>query len=138
MRIKKYLRILFWTSFVTFALNKFYIRPWVLKNDLPYVFQISVLSLPNLIEAIMGTIVVTGLAFGAKRHLKRTIGNSSIYLISVALTAIYVIAQELGYHNMGGNNVYDPYDLTASVLGLLLMLGLFHGFGFSSEHQQDA
>lgn len=45
-----------------------------------------------------------------------------MYLIAVCVTSIYVISQELEYHNLGGNNVYDPYDLIASIIGLIITL----------------
>ncbi|WP_411031349.1 hypothetical protein [Spongiimicrobium sp. 3-5] len=133
MRIKKHIRILFWVSFAIFVLNKFYLRPWVLESDLPNAFSILVFSIPNLIEVILGITVITGILFQLKRHFNNDLKDILIYLISALLTAFYVISQELGYHNIGGNNVYDYYDIIASVLGLILMFGIFVLFGFISN-----
>ncbi|MDN5202711.1 hypothetical protein QQ008_15080 [Fulvivirgaceae bacterium BMA10] len=130
IRIKKYVRYLFGLAFLVFVLNKLYLRPWVLKNELPYFFQVIVYSIPNFIEAIMGTTVITGLSFRILRWSGKKISDFHIYLFSTGIASIYVISQELKYHNIGGNNVYDPNDLIASILGLGMMLVFFQTFGF--------
>jgi hypothetical protein len=130
MQIKIYVRIIFWVSFVVFILNKRYLRPWIAKSNLPEAFSIITYSLPNFIEAILGTILVTGIVFQIRKHLNSNAKDNIIYIISVLLTSIYVISQELKYHNLGGNNVYDPNDLIASILGLIAMLVMFYFFGF--------
>ena len=121
--IKNYIRYVFVSVFIMFILNKFYLRPFVLENDYPYIFQIVVLSLPNFSETVMGMIIVTGILlqlrqlFGDKSNPFK---NTYVYLTTLILVSIYVISQELKLHNIGGNNVYDPFDLTASVIGLIL------------------
>lgn len=37
------------------------------------------------------------------------------------------------FHNLWGNNIYDPYDLFASVIGLVLTFATIQIFGFSDE-----
>ncbi len=128
--IKKYIRYLFGILFILFILNKFYLRPWVLENELPELFQIFVFSVPNLIEAILGTIILTGILLQLRQYLNKKIKDASIYLIAVSISSIYVISQELKFHNLGGNNVYDPYDLIASILGLLIIFMIIKKFGF--------
>lgn len=59
--MKKYVRYLFGIVFLLFILNNFYLRPWVLENELPAFFQIFVFSVPNFIEAILGTIILIGI-----------------------------------------------------------------------------
>ncbi|MGI9549985.1 MAG: hypothetical protein ACR2MT_02200 [Aurantibacter sp.] len=130
MTVKKYIRYLFGTVFILFILNKFYLRPWVLENELPELFQIFVFSIPNLIEAILGTIILTGILLQLRQYSNKKIKDSSIYLIAVGISSLYVISQELKFHNLGGNNVYDPYDLIASIIGLLMTFMIIRKFGF--------
>ncbi len=137
MRIKKYLRYLFGIAFVVFVLNKFFIRPWVIENELPEIFKIIVFSIPNLSEAIMGTICVTMIAFRLRRYFKKDIKDTIIYLISVSISSIYVISQELKFHNLGGNNIYDPYDIIASLIGLVMTFGMIQSYGFADEVELD-
>ena len=59
--IKKYIIYLFGVSIFIFVLNKLYFRPWVVENDLSGSFMIIVFSIPNLIEAIIGTLLLTGI-----------------------------------------------------------------------------
>ncbi len=134
--IKKYIRYLFGILFILFILNKFYLRPWVLENELPELFQIFVFSVPNLIEAILGTIILTGILLQLRQYLNKKIKDASIYLIAVSISSIYVISQELKFHNLGGNNVYDPYDLIASILGLLIIFMIIKKFGFMDLKQK--
>lgn len=129
--IKKYIRYLFGIVFILFILNKFYLRPWVIENELPELFQILVFSVPNLIEAIIGTIILTGILLQLIQYSNKKIKDSSIYLIAVSISSLYVISQELKFHNIGGNNVYDPYDLIASIIGLLMIFMIIKKFGFT-------
>ncbi|MGX1927918.1 hypothetical protein [Flagellimonas sp. 2504JD4-2] len=92
--------------------------------------EVLVYSIPNLCEAIMGTIVTTALLFMLNDRLKLKLQEVYVYAISISFAAIYVISQELKYHNIGGNNVYDFNDLLASIIGLLLMAVVLFTFGF--------
>jgi hypothetical protein len=130
--IKKYVKYSFGIAFAVFILNKFYLRPWVVTHELPALFQVIVFSVPNFIESILGTLILTGiilqlrLSLGKKKKLKET----TVYLLAVGVASLYVISQELKLHNIGGNNVYDPFDVIASVVGLLLTYIALKKFGF--------
>lgn len=132
--IKKYVRYLFGIVFVIFILNKFYLRPWVIKNELSVLFQIVVLSIPNFIEAILGTLILTGVLLQLRQYFdkEKNIKDATIYMLAVSICSFYVISQELKFHNLGGNNVYDPYDLIASIIGLLITFAIIKIFGFAS------
>ena len=138
--IKKYVRYLFGIAILIFVLNKFYLRPWVLENELSEPFQIIVLSIPNLIEAIVGTLILTGILLQLRLEFSKTIGNikdTYVHLIAVGIAAAYVISQEFKFHNLGGNNVYDLYDIIASIMGLILTFGLIQAFGFVEEPKTE-
>ena len=112
------MRYLFGIAIFVFILNKFYLRPWVLKNELSEFFQIIVFSIPNLTEAIIGTLILTGILLQIRQYFNEKTGHvkdTYIYLIAVCFSSFYVISQEFKFHNLGGNNVYDPYDLIASI-----------------------
>ena len=136
MAVKRYVRILFVGAAALFALNRFVLRPRVLAADLPEVFVIAVNSLPNLAEAIMGTLLLTGL--GLELRARSTgklseLSDSTLYGVATLLAGVYVVSQELRFHNLGGNNVYDPWDLAFSAFGLATTLLVLHRFGFASE-----
>lgn len=131
--IKKYISYVFVTVFILFVLNRFYVRPFVLGNDFPEVFQIVVLSLPNFSEAVMGILLITGILLQIRQFLRHKLNpfkTSHVYLAALILASIYVVSQEFRLHNIGGNNVYDPYDLVASLIGLTLAYMTIRKFGF--------
>ena len=133
MVIKKYVKHLFGIAFAIFISNKFFLRPWVIEHDLPELFQIVVFSIPNLIEAILGTLVLTGILLQLRQKLNKleNTKETTVYMIASCIAALYVISQELKFHNLGGNNIYDPYDLGASIIGLLLTSMVINKFGFT-------
>ena len=104
---------------LVFAFFKF-IRSSVLKTDVPEIFKIFLLSFPNFCEAIVGVLTLTaiGLVLNQKLRTGKRFNEKSIYAMAVFFTAVYVISQELKFHNLGGNNVYDPMDVIFSVIGL--------------------
>lgn len=119
--VKTNLRIMLVVVLI-FICNKLFLRPYVLENDFPEFLNIFVLSFPNLCEAILGGLLLTNIGLFAKyKFLKipSNITENHIYLFVVLITAIYVLLQEFKIHNLGGNNVYDPYDVLFSVIGLL-------------------
>lgn len=140
IKIKKYVQYLFGASILLFVLNKLYLRPWILENDFSGLVMILTYSVPNLVEAIIGTLILTGIllqiyqSFIAK---KRTIKARYIHLIAVLIAAVYVISQELKFHNTGGNNIYDPYDLIASLIGLIGTFAIIRLFGFRDNAAID-
>lgn len=122
-KIKRYILRLYALLFVVFVLNKFWIRPWILENNMPQLFDIIVLSLPNFIEAVMGTISIAGILLYIQFRYPKNFGawnEKTIYFIAIFLTGIYVVLQEFKIHNLGGRNTYDPWDVVASVLGLMV------------------
>jgi len=136
--IKKYVRYLFGVVFLIFILNKLYLRPWVVQNELSTFFQIIVFSIPNLIEAILGTLILTGILLHLRQYSQKTqnIQDATVYLAAVSISFLYVTSQELKFHNLGGNNVYDPYDLIASVIGLLMTYTIIRKFGFLEKREE--
>jgi hypothetical protein len=133
LKIKKYVSYLFVTVFILFVLNRFYVKPFVLENNYPDIFQIVVLSLPNFSEAVMGTLILTGILLQLRQFMGdklKFFNTSRVYLTALILASIYVISQEFKLHNIGGNNVYDPYDLVASIIGLTLTYMIIRKFGF--------
>lgn len=99
-----------------------FIRPSVLKSESPEFFKITLLSLPNFFEAIIGTLTLTGIGLivNDKLNKKYKIRPRMIYILAVILAGIYVSTQELKIHNLGGNNVFDLNDLIFSFIGLTI------------------
>ncbi len=96
-------------------------RPFVLKNDYPEFAKTFVLSFPNFCEGVIGVMTVTMISLVVYHKWfasKFPIPENYIYLIATVLSAIYVLLQEFKIHNLGGNNVFDPYDVVFSVIGL--------------------
>jgi len=116
-----------------FILNKMYLRPWVLEKGLPEFFKIFVLSVPNLAEAIVGTLLLTGILYQTRLYFNKRLGNfkdTYIHIAAVGIAGIYGVSQEYKLHNIGGNNVYDLNDVIASVIGLVIAFGFIQTFGF--------
>ena len=136
IKIKKYVRYLFGISILLFVLNKLYLMPWILENEFSGFLLILTLSIPNLLEAIIATLILTGILLQLKQsYLSKTnaIKEITLRISAVALAAIYVISQELKFHYLGGNNVYDPYDLIASAIGLVGTFTVIQLFGFVNK-----
>lgn len=139
--IKKHIRYLFGIAFLVFILNKLYLRSWILENSTKDIFVTITYSKPNLIEAIIGTLILTGILFHVRLYFYKKFGSikdTSIHLLAVSIASIYVISQELKFHNLGGNNVYDPYDIVASVIGLVAVFVIIQLFGFIDVEKNDA
>ena len=106
---------------------KFLIRPIVIENEYTGLIKTIALSYPNFSEAIAGSIVIAFILlvingkFG-KKGLK--LEEKHIPIISILTSGIYVLLQEFKIHNIGGTNVYDPYDAIFSILGLIVAFGL--------------
>lgn len=131
--IKLYIKRLFLGAFLLFVANKFYLRPWVLRLEWDGIAEIFVFSVPNFAEAIMGTIAVTGILLQARRYFQWKVRETSLYTLATLAAGIYVVSQELKFHNLGGNNVYDPNDLMASLVGLVLTFALVNLYGFTED-----
>lgn len=136
--VKPHLRILYLVLLLVFIANKLYLRPWVLAQDAPPWLDTVVLSLPNFIEAMMGTLLLTAMALIAQqRRLEPACRwpTGRVYWVTTIAAAIYVILQEIKVHNLGGNNTYDPYDVVASVIGLILSYLLMRKYGVLREEE---
>jgi len=89
-----------------------------------------------MIEAIVGTLIFTGILLQTRQYFKKKIGTIKdiyIHIMAVIIVGLYVITQELTLHNLGGNNVYDPYDLIASIIGLVGTFVIIQWFGFTNK-----
>ena len=99
-----------------------FIRPRVLTNTSPEFLKITLFSLPNFFEAVIGSLTLTGigLIINDRLNKKHQIRPKFIYKLAVILAGIYVSTQELKIHNLGGNNVFDKNDLIFSFIGLII------------------
>ena len=138
--IKKYIRYLFGFAILIFVLNKLYLRPWILENEFSGIILILTNSVANLLEAIIATLILTGILLQIRQYFNDkmgTIKEINIRILAVVIASIYVLSQELKFHNLGGNNVYDPYDLIASITGLIGTFIVIQIFGFVNEVQKE-
>lgn len=62
-----------------------------------------------------------------------SVKDTSIHILAVCIASMYVISQELKFHNLGGNNVYDPYDIAASLIGLIATFAIIQRFGYTKK-----
>lgn len=132
LRLKPYLRRLYLVVLGIFVANKLWIRPWVLAQDLPQIFDTVVFSLPNAAEAVIGLGVCTAILHLARHQLRPRLDHlPHLWLDITALlfTGTYVLTQEFKLHHLGGRNTFDPYDAVASVLGLLIMFAVLRRWG---------
>lgn len=99
-----------------------YIRPSVLKSTAPEFFKVTLLSLPNFFEAIIGTLTLTGviLMINSRLNNKYEIRPKVIYLVAVLFAGVYVIAQELNIISTRTNATMDVNDIIFSVIGLII------------------
>lgn len=107
---------------VLFIFFKF-IRPSVLEGDSPEWIKITLLSLPNFFEGIIGVLILTGIGLYLDHkvfNFKKQIRTKTIYILALIIAAIYVLTQEFKIHNLGGNNVFDKNDIVFSIVGLII------------------
>ena len=107
---------------IPLVLNKF-ARRIFLNEETPEPFKVFLLSLPNLLEAIVGVMLLTiiGLLISGRWVTPRyQLNEHLIYLAAVGLSAIFVLTQEFNIYNRRGDNVYDPNDVLFSIIGLAL------------------
>lgn len=129
--VKAHIRIIFLFSFFIFIINKVYIRKLVVQDKLPKSIEILSYSIPNFLEAVMGTSLLVVILLILKRRMTylEKVKDLTVILTAIALSSVFVITQELKYHNIGGRNVYDSNDLIASILGLLFIAYVIVKFG---------
>lgn len=137
MNLKYYIKYAFFGLLVVFPLNKLVVRPIVVKGNYDEVWVILVNSFPNFAEAIFGIIFVSIILFKVREHFVehwRRISDIAIYSCAFLITGIYAISQELKFHNFGGNNIYDPNDVVASIIGLVFMYGVLNKYGVIQQN----
>lgn len=140
-RIKTYILRLFLVVLALFIANKFVLRPMVLDHDFPSFLQILVLSIPNTFEAVLGMCVVAGQLMVVKLYFSPRfdgIPNLGVYLLATFLAGTYVLTQEFKLHHLGGRNTYDPYDVVASIVGLVGMLLVLWRYGILERRDGSA
>ncbi len=121
--MKAYIRIIIIGVIISLAVNRFLFRPWVVENIGGGFLLVFVNSFPNFLEAVIGTILVALLLLQCRQQFNlpsKNMKNASVYLLASVITGIYVVLQELKIHNLGGENIYDPYDVVASLVGLVV------------------
>ena len=114
------------------VLNRLWLRDAVLAGDSPAWMRVFVLSLPNLLEAVLGMGLVSSVLHVARSRLAPRfdgVSDRSLAVIAATLTAVYVVAQELNFHSLGGQNVADLNDVGASLLGLAIMFLIVVRYG---------
>jgi len=92
------------------------------------VFEIFLYSFPNFAEGIVGFLIVAMMLTMVSWNfdaLSRLLTFPLICCGAFLGAGTYVIAQEIGLHNLGGAQVYDPYDVAFSVAGLIVGLAVF-------------
>ena len=126
---------------LAFLLNRHIVRPWVLENVVSGPVTVVVNSLPNLVEAIVGTIWIAGTLLDIWRRVggpRFYLDCTYIYKVATVIAGLFVILSEVNWIRFRGPNVYDPNDLAASVLGLFLVYFLLVRFGLFYEREAES
>ena len=100
-----------------------FIRRSVLESHPSEWIKITLLSLPNLFEAIIGVLILTSIGIYLNLRVLREkwrINRVLLYLIVPILGGIFVITQELKIHDLGGKNIFDKNDVVFSIMGLII------------------
>lgn len=138
--LKRHILWIYFFGLVAFVLNKFMIRPWLIEHNFSELLLLLAYSFPNFLEAICGTLNIAGLLYLLRWRLRNTLdwlNDLSLYTTATILAAIFVITQEMKFHNLGGRNVYDPNDVIASIIGLLFSWWLLIQFGIMKKKLQE-
>jgi predicted tellurium resistance membrane protein TerC len=93
-------------------------------------------SFPNLVEAIIGTLILTGIGMAIRKlstNAIHRVSNSKVYLVASLVAGLYVVTQELNWYNFRGPNVMDRYDIAASLLGLVIVNRMLSRYGFTND-----
>ena len=116
----------------SFLLHRYFFRPWVLDNIETGFLVIVANSYPNFLEGVIGTIILGGLGLWYKNRN----GNWSsehetpaFFNWVTIVAAAYVITQELNWYAITRENISDPYDIVASILGLVLINRILNSVG---------
>lgn len=111
-------------TIITYVFVKFVMRPHFANLHSHGWLDIFLFSYPNFCEAIVGTIsimifLILAKGIMLKKNWKPILSEKHLYLLAVVFAGIYVVLQEIKVHNLGGANIYDPYDVLFSCLGLV-------------------
>ena len=104
-----------------------------MEDNISGAFIVIINSLPNFVEAIVGTVLLTGMLFSLREHSNLAIfkiEDSKLFLAVFIIALIYSFLQELNWFNHRIDNVVDPFDFIASLTGLIIMNRLLNQFGF--------
>ena len=126
---------------LAFLLNLHIVRPWVLENAVNGPVTVVVNSLPNLVEAIVGTITIAGFLLDIRQRVagpRFYSDSTTVYAVATVIAGLFVILSEVNWIRFRGPNVYDPNDLVASVLGLFLIYFLLVRFGIYYECEAES
>ena len=126
---------------LAFVLNRHIVRPWVLENVVGGPVTVVVNSLPNLVEAVVGTIWIAGILLEIWRKVRGSrfyLDFTAIYAVATVIAGLFVISSEVNWIRFRGPNVYDPNDLAASALGLFLVYFLLVRFGLFYEREAES
>ncbi|MBO6524900.1 MAG: hypothetical protein JJ971_13795 [Balneolaceae bacterium] len=126
--------------FLSFPVVKGILRPWAISTIPDSFFTTVLFSYPNFAEAVIGLSSVSVMLFIFRNWCRERfniylIQDTSLYLISASLSAVFVITQEMKIHDLGGENIYDINDIYASCIGLIFTLGLLLKFGVFSKRK---
>jgi hypothetical protein len=138
--IKTYLRYLSALVLLAYLLNRHVIKPQVLGKTEPKAVIVLVNSFPNLAEAIIGTLILTGMGMAIRKYSTNVINrvsDSTVYLVVSLVAGLYVVTQELNWHNFRGPNVFDRYDIFASLVGLVLVNRMLNRYGFTNDFEKE-
>lgn len=123
---------LYAANFVLFFILKIWFRPWIREQEGFEYLKIIANSFPNFVEAYLGTFTIaTFLIIGRLKNLSwiKNLSDFTIYTTSTILAAIFVITQEMKFHNLGGENIYDFNDVIASIIGLIVIFTMLNLYG---------
>lgn len=119
-------------NFVLYFVLKLWFRPWVREQEGFEFLKLISNSFPNFVEAYLGTFTIAGfLLIGKLKNFSwiKELSNITIYTMATIFAGIFVITQEMKFHNLGGANVYDTNDVIASVIGLVVIFGMLNIYG---------
>ena len=122
--IKTQIWVIYGICTVLFLVHRYLVRSWVIEQSEAGFVLIIVNSLPNFIEGIVGTMLLAGIGLSIRilsRPNQVNLESKLFFNVVSLVAATYVITQELNWYNISRANVYDPYDIVASILGLILI-----------------
>lgn len=134
--LKPYLIRLYLSSLGVFFLTKLVVRPAIRGWEVPAWIEIVAYSMPNAVEAVVGMTNVAVLILLVRHRYGASwswLTDRVVWTLTVLIAGTFVLTQEFGVHDLGGNNVTDPWDALASVLGIALMWFLFARFGVAND-----